>query len=129
MHYWTAPGSVRGAVDFIAMAGTHWNLADFVIIGATPLFLLAAACLAGRAARGYALGPAGRVTRILPRPPAPVAAIAVAALVVTVALGAMHYGRLTRPPSAGTSTCQHPRITQTLSYAGDVITQTVCQRP
>jgi lipoprotein signal peptidase len=41
-HYWTAPGSVRGVVDFIHIGGYYYNLADFVIIGATPLFLLAA---------------------------------------------------------------------------------------
>jgi lipoprotein signal peptidase len=41
MHYWTAPGSVRGAVDFIHIGGHYDNLADFFfIIGATPLFLL-----------------------------------------------------------------------------------------
>lgn len=50
MHYWTAPGSIRGAVDFIGAGGRSWNLADFFIIGATPPFLLAAACLARRAA-------------------------------------------------------------------------------
>jgi lipoprotein signal peptidase len=41
MHYFTAPGSVRGAVDFIPVGGPQCNLADFFIIGATPLFLLA----------------------------------------------------------------------------------------
>jgi hypothetical protein len=50
MHYWTAPGSVRGAVDFMSVGGRSWNLADFFIIGATPLFLLATAQLARRAA-------------------------------------------------------------------------------
>ena len=41
MHYWTAPGSVRGVVDFIRIAGASYNVADLFIIGATPLFLLA----------------------------------------------------------------------------------------
>jgi lipoprotein signal peptidase len=36
MHYWTAPGSVRGVVDFIYVGGAHYNVADFFIIGATP---------------------------------------------------------------------------------------------
>ena len=27
MHYWTAPGSVRGAVDFISLGSGCWNLA------------------------------------------------------------------------------------------------------
>ena len=43
MHYWTAPGSVRGAVDFIHIGGYCCNVADFFIAAATPLFLLAAA--------------------------------------------------------------------------------------
>jgi lipoprotein signal peptidase len=41
MHYWTAPGSVRGAVDFIHIGEHYYNVADMFIIGATPLFLLA----------------------------------------------------------------------------------------
>ena len=46
MHSWTAPGSVRGAVDFIHvdfihLGGSAYNVADLVIIGATPAFLLA----------------------------------------------------------------------------------------
>jgi lipoprotein signal peptidase len=40
MHFWTAPGSVRGAVDFIHVGDRYYNVADFFIIGATPLFLL-----------------------------------------------------------------------------------------
>jgi lipoprotein signal peptidase len=41
-HYWTAPGSVRGVVDFIHIGGHYYNVADFFIIGGTPMFLLAA---------------------------------------------------------------------------------------
>jgi lipoprotein signal peptidase len=40
MHYWTAPGSVRGVVDFIPINGHLYNVADLFIIGATPLFIL-----------------------------------------------------------------------------------------
>jgi lipoprotein signal peptidase len=40
MHYWTAPGSVRGVVDFIPINGHVYNVADLFIIGATPLFVL-----------------------------------------------------------------------------------------
>jgi len=32
MHYWTAPGSIRGAVDFISIGARCWNLADFLIV-------------------------------------------------------------------------------------------------
>jgi lipoprotein signal peptidase len=50
-HYWTAPGSVRGVVDFIHIGGHYYNVADFFIIGCTPLFLLAAGYRGVRAAR------------------------------------------------------------------------------
>jgi len=50
LHYWTAPGSVRGAIDFIHVGGFNFNLADFFIIGATPVFLLAVGCLGRRPA-------------------------------------------------------------------------------
>jgi lipoprotein signal peptidase len=35
LHAWTAPGSVRGAVDFIALSHYRYNLADVVITVAT----------------------------------------------------------------------------------------------
>jgi lipoprotein signal peptidase len=41
LHFITAPGSVRGAVDFMHLGQHYYNLADFVIIGSTPLFVLA----------------------------------------------------------------------------------------
>ncbi len=50
-HYWTAPGSVRGVVDFIHLGGHYYNVADFFIMGCTPLFLLAAAGQGALAAR------------------------------------------------------------------------------
>ena len=50
LHYWTAPGSARGAVDFIHLGGYYYNIADFFIISCTPLFLLAVACQVARAA-------------------------------------------------------------------------------
>ncbi|MDQ1752929.1 MAG: signal peptidase, partial [Pseudonocardiales bacterium] len=40
-HYWTAPGSVRGVVDFIPIGPHYYNVADLFIIGGTPLFLVA----------------------------------------------------------------------------------------
>ncbi len=49
MHYWTAPGSVRGVVDFISAAGSTYNVADCFIVGATPLLVLAAGALKWRA--------------------------------------------------------------------------------
>jgi hypothetical protein len=40
-HYWTAPGSVRGVVDFIHIGQHYYNVADLFIIAATPAFILA----------------------------------------------------------------------------------------
>jgi lipoprotein signal peptidase len=39
-HRWSAPGSARGAVDFIPLGHVCWNVADFFIVGATGVFLL-----------------------------------------------------------------------------------------
>ena len=128
MHYLTAPGSIRGVVDFIAMAGTRWNIADVAIIGATPLFLLSAAFLAGRAAWRHAGGQATPAMRIWLRPRLLLTALAFAAVVVTVALGAVHYGKLSRPAPARTRICQQPGTTQTV-YSGGLVTQAMCQRP
>lgn len=50
IHYWTAPGSVRGVVDFIHLGSHFYNVADFFIIGCTPVFLLAAGYQGARAA-------------------------------------------------------------------------------
>ena len=61
MHTLTAPGSVRGAVDFIRLGPPSWNLADFFIVGATVLFLVT----------GYPRGRRrGRAATAM-RPPAP----------------------------------------------------------
>ena len=40
MHSWTAPGSIRGAVDFIPFSHYRFNLADLFIVGATTVFVL-----------------------------------------------------------------------------------------
>jgi lipoprotein signal peptidase len=65
MHSVTAPGSVRGAVDFIPLGPPHWNVADFVIIGATVLFLVAVGVHGGRSGRA---GATSRPTTPVPRP-------------------------------------------------------------
>ena len=100
MHYWTAPGSIRGAVDFISLGGHYWNLAEFFIIGATPLLLLATTYQAHRAASLRATGPAAPATSVSWRPRVPVVAAAGAALITAVALGATHHGTLARPMRA-----------------------------
>jgi lipoprotein signal peptidase len=40
MHSWTAPGSTRGAVDFLPLSHYRFNLADIFIVGGTALFVL-----------------------------------------------------------------------------------------
>ena len=95
IHYWTAPGSVRGVVDFIHIGGHYYNVADLFIIGCTPLFLLAAgyqgvrAALRPAAARSLPPSARGRA-RVRARIRIP--ALAGAGLIVVVALGAANYG-------------------------------------
>jgi lipoprotein signal peptidase len=99
MHYWTAPGSIRGAVDFISVGSYSWNVADFFIIGATPLFLLATAYPVYQTIN-RAAGPVAPARRDSRRVRVPIAAAAGAALITTVALGATHHGTLARPMHA-----------------------------
>jgi hypothetical protein len=107
MHYWTAPGSIRGAVDFISLGGHYWNLADFFIISATPLLLLATTYQAHRAASRPATGPAAPATSASRRARVPAVAAAGATLITAVALGATHHGTLARPQHTTTQTGQH----------------------
>jgi hypothetical protein len=92
-HYWTAPGSIRGAVDFIHVGGHFYNVADFFIIGWTPLFLLAAGYqglqAVRRPARARSVPPPAR-GRARARMWIP--ALAGAGLISVVVLGAASYG-------------------------------------
>ncbi len=95
IHFWTAPGSVRGVVDFLHVGGHYYNVADFFIIGCTPLFLLAAGYQGLRAAlrpdTARSAPPSARSrTRVLARLRIP--ALAGAGLILVVALGAANYG-------------------------------------
>lgn len=109
MHYWTAPGSARGVVDFIHISGYFYNVADFFIVGCTPLFLLAAGYQAVRAARrppaaGRPPLPARSRVRAWVRVPA----LASAGLAVVVALGAANYGGVhAAPPRPPARTATH----------------------
>jgi lipoprotein signal peptidase len=100
LHYWTAPGSVRGAVDFIHLAGINFNLADFFIMAATPFFVLAVAYRRRQTANWppttRAVAPAARNRR-----PARgwMPALAGAGLIMVVALGAAKYGGVRTPPA------------------------------
>jgi lipoprotein signal peptidase len=105
-HFWTAPGSVRGVVDFIHFGAHYYNLADFFIISCTPLFLLAVAYHGVRAARRPATGrPA---TAGSAPPPARgrmrlrVPALAGVGLILVVALGAANYGGVNAASSTST---------------------------
>ena len=98
IHYWTAPGSVRGVVDFIHVGGFYYNIADFFIIGCTPLFLLAVGYQGARAAWWRPVTarsvppPAHAAARVRARARVRVPALAGAGLVLVVALGAANYG-------------------------------------
>jgi lipoprotein signal peptidase len=113
IHYWTAPGSVRGVVDFIHIGGRYYNIADFFIIFCTPLFLLAVGYQGVRAAMraGTAgTGPPPVHGRVRARMRMPV--LVGACLVLAVALGAVNYGGL----SAATRT---PKHTPSRPYPGN----------
>jgi lipoprotein signal peptidase len=91
VHYWTAPGSVRGVVDFIHLGGHYYNVADFFIIGGTPLFLLAVVFHGVRAA--WRRAPAERAQpRARSRVRLGIAALVGTGLVLAVGLGAANYG-------------------------------------
>jgi lipoprotein signal peptidase len=111
MHYWTAPGSVRGVVDFIHIGGYYYNIADFFIIGSTPLFVLAAVHQGVRAVRRPAIA---RSVPPLARSRARmrIAALVGAALVSAAALGAANYGGVkaaSGTPASTTGTHVRPR--------------------
>jgi lipoprotein signal peptidase len=96
MHYWTAPGSVRGVVDFIPIGGARFNVADLFIIAATPLFLLAAGYLGWRAAnRPTAVRAARNRLRARASMLAPAGAGPIA---VAVTHDASHYGGVSTAP-------------------------------
>jgi lipoprotein signal peptidase len=98
VHYWTAPGSVRGVVDFICLGGARYNVADLFITSATPLFLVTLGFLG----RGAADQPPATVMAAAARhrPRASMLALVGAALVaVAVALGAANYGGVKAVPA------------------------------
>ena len=51
LHFWTAPGSMRGVVDFLPWDGRYWNLADAAIVLGTAVFLAALLALCALATR------------------------------------------------------------------------------
>jgi lipoprotein signal peptidase len=97
MHYVTAPGSVRGAVDFIHVGRDYFNVADFFILAGTVGFLLVSGyrwidkrLLAGKCQTAAASR----------RPRARTRALAVAgaiSVIAVVAVGAADSGGTTAP--------------------------------
>jgi lipoprotein signal peptidase len=104
MHYWTAPGSVRGAVDFIVIGNHRYNFADFFIIGATPPFLLSIGYFRRRARNRPATSESAPTTNRQPRKRMWMPAFAGAlGLLVVVGLGAANYGGVTAPAASATA--------------------------
>ncbi|HEX3813596.1 MAG TPA: signal peptidase II [Mycobacteriales bacterium] len=103
MHYWTAPGSVRGVVDFIPIGHSYYNVADLCIIMGTPLFLLA---MTGPALRTFAMKRPVIATRVTPRMRRPWRARsamwlgAAVVLMVIVGAGAVNFGGVTAPATS-----------------------------
>jgi lipoprotein signal peptidase len=100
LHYWTAPGSVRGVVDFVPWGGRYWNVADLAIIAGSTGLALSLLAVALRAL----VHPRCRVrtTRAAARPLASMRArMAAAAGVLTTAVlavsGAVAYAGVSGP--------------------------------
>jgi lipoprotein signal peptidase len=108
MHYWTAPGSIRGAVDFIHLQLIIFNVADVFIALGTPLFVLAvsASYLGGWTRRGP---PAtSSITRSARRRTwiRTVALTAGVGVVAVVGIGATNYGGVTAPTTSTRTSAQ-----------------------
>jgi Signal peptidase (SPase) II len=96
MHYVTAPGSTRGAVDFLPFAGHYWNLADAAIVTGTAGLLVAmSVAVFAHPVRTARV----RVTRDLlgSRWAPAVVGAGVTASVVLATIGAVDYGTLSGP--------------------------------
>src|SRR4051794_1339943 len=98
LHFVTAPGSARGAVDFIHIGRYFYNVADLTIIAGTSSFALLILIEYLRhagALREAVRGP-------LPRRKLLVLAAAAIALIATVTFGAAHDGGTSTPYASGT---------------------------
>jgi lipoprotein signal peptidase len=110
MHNWTAPGSVRGAVDFIHLGQVYWNVADIFIIGGTSLFLPAASCYLGRwATKGPATTPSVIPTTLHRRPMRTrmSAFVGAVGLICLVGIGAVNYNGVTTPITSASASGNH----------------------
>jgi lipoprotein signal peptidase len=94
LHYWTAPGSVRGAVDFIPLGNICFNVADvFILVGTLPLVV--ALWATSRSATTVSAAPRAYRPRRARGWPAGIATATCVVAVVTV--GAADYGGITVP--------------------------------
>ncbi|MCU1657928.1 MAG: hypothetical protein JWO57_2584 [Pseudonocardiales bacterium] len=110
MHYWSAPGSVRGVVDFIPIGRHHYNVADLFIISGTPVFVLAAG---GSFVRRVIANRPSTTAGVTPRTHRPrqarriLAAVAAYAAVATaVGFGAADFGGASSPVTSASATYQ-----------------------
>jgi lipoprotein signal peptidase len=94
LHYLTAPGSVRGAVDFIPLGDIYYNVADVFIAAGTVLFLLPLGVMAMSTTHATGSGVPTATSRL--RAKGWASAIAGAVCVISVVgFGAVHYGGVT----------------------------------
>lgn len=98
LHHLTAPGSVRGAIDFVPIGRYSFNVADFFIIGATLVFALAHGYRWATVKLSHATVDIPRHRSRLRTPARVVTVTGAAVLVAAVTLGAVHYGGATHPP-------------------------------
>lgn len=102
LHYVTAPGSVRGAVDFIPLAQIRYNVADVFIVCGTLLFILAVTASTLSTNRPPAASAALPTRHRRGRTWLSRAATATC-LVAVVGFGAVNYGGVTTPNPSSTT--------------------------
>jgi lipoprotein signal peptidase len=98
-HYVTAPGSVRGAVDFIPLGPIRYNLADVFIVCGTLLFVLAVTANTLFTNRSRTASPSPPTRQRRRRTWLSGVATGMC-LVIAVGFGAMNYGGVTTPNSS-----------------------------
>jgi lipoprotein signal peptidase len=115
MHYWTAPGSVRGVVDFIPIGNRVYNLADLFIVAGTPFFIIAVMrSIVRRLVGKRPANPTVQPTTRLPHH-ARSSVLALAAPVLLIALvgiGAANFGGLTAPGASAGAGYQPTLVTR-----------------
>ncbi|MCU1658521.1 MAG: signal peptidase [Pseudonocardiales bacterium] len=109
MHYWTAPGSVRGVVDFLPFGPHFYNLADLAIVGGAATLVVSWLVLAaaGRLSAGGAWA-AAHVRRPRPRTSVWVSiAAGTASTAVLAVIGALNYAGVSAPATTIAQAASH----------------------